>query len=173
MAFGNWQGNVNVVMKGKNMERDSTLTGLMPLIAVETTTMRFIPRNRPCFWKKTMTTSWCLQCGRPMDKVDAFKNLRYCNGCWVDHSRKGHPGGGPIMSPSALCQHCQRLMPPAHVRKGRRVCSSCYFHGVDDGDGDSGLESIVISSITRNASARLQQRSLILTAEQVRIHAIK
>ena len=136
-------------MKGKNMERDSTLTGLMPLMAVETTTMRFIPRNRPCFWEKTMTSSG-------------------------DFNRKGHLGDCPIMSPSALCQHCQRLMPPAHVRKGRRLCSFCYkFYKDDECDGDSGLESIVISSIIPNASARLQQRPFILTAEQVRIHAIK
>ena len=84
------------------------------------------------------TTSWCLQCGRPMDKVNAYKFRRYCNDCWVHYNRKGHPGSGPIMGPSALCQHCQRLMPPLHARKGRRLCGSCYFYTVGGGGGGTG-----------------------------------
>ena len=35
----------------------------------------------------------------------------------------------------AFCQHCQKLMPPAHARKGRRLCGNCYFYAVGGGGG--------------------------------------
>ena len=78
----------------------------------------------------------CWQCGHLKDKVSAFKNYRYCRGCWLE-GRKGFSqfsgGSGPVMKSAAFCQHCQRAMPPAHAQRGRRLCSSCYFYTVGGG----------------------------------------
>jgi len=85
------------------------------------------PRTPTTSYPYSYPTSSCVQCGRPMDKVNSFKQRRFCSGCW-DYNRKP-------MSPSAFCQHCQKLMPPAHARKGRRLCGNCYFYAVGGGGG--------------------------------------